>query len=59
MSKRGLRHLLVTFRTLKTLFESLFSHLTLVEEKTQNVPDTFSGTPELPDTLPDTVLDTF
>ena len=25
----------------------------------QNVPDTFSDTPELPDTLPDTVLDMF
>ena len=47
-----------TVRILKTLVETLVSNYIRVLEKTQNVPDTFSDTPESPDTLLDTVLDT-
>ena len=60
VSKRVRKPLLDTFRTLKTLFETrVFTFDTFLVEKTQNVLDTFSDTPELPDTLLDSVLDTF
>ena len=47
-----------TFRRLKTLVETLFSLLPLLKIS-QTVLDTFSDTLEVPDTLPNTVLDTF
>ena len=59
VSRRGLRPLVDSFRKLNTLFETLFSLSALFGVKSQNVLDTFSDTPELPDTLPDTVLVTF
>ena len=58
VSKRGLRPLLDTFRTLKTQFETVFALLSLFG-KNATCAGHFSDTPELPDTLPDTVLDTF
>ena len=48
-----------TFRTLKTLVKALVFYFLQFWGKPQNVPDTFSDTPELPDTLLHTVLETF
>ena len=44
---------------LKHYLKHLFSNVVIFGEKRENKPDTFSDTPELPDTLPEIVLVTF